>query len=74
MIEQGTGGTMICISSTAGHRGLAPQTATAYVCSKHAVIGLVKQAAGELAKHNIRMNSISPGCVSLFQVDSQLTI
>ncbi|KAF1816892.1 NAD(P)-binding protein [Eremomyces bilateralis CBS 781.70] len=61
MIKQKSGGTVICISSTAGHKAVFPQTATAYVCSKHAVLGLVRQAAAELAQHNIRVNSISPG-------------
>jgi NAD(P)-dependent dehydrogenase (short-subunit alcohol dehydrogenase family) len=63
MIAQGTGGSIICIASTAGHMGQAPQTATAYVCDKHAVVGLVRQAAGELTKFNVRVNSISPGYV-----------
>ncbi len=61
MIDQGTGGNIICIASTTGHMGVAPQTATAYVCDKHAVLGLVRQAAGELVKYRIRINSISPG-------------
>jgi sorbose reductase len=61
MIKQKTGGTVVCISSTAGHKCVYPQTAVAYVCSKHAVLGLARQAAGELAQHNIRVNSISPG-------------
>jgi sorbose reductase len=61
MIAQGTGGSVICISSTAGHKAVYPQESIAYVCSKHAVLGLVRQAGAELAKHNIRVNSISPG-------------
>ncbi|KAK9153598.1 hypothetical protein Sjap_001078 [Stephania japonica] len=32
----------------------------AYVCSKFAVVGLVKNAAVELGKHGIRVNCISP--------------
>lgn len=61
MIKQGTGGAIVCISSTAGHKATFPQESIAYICSKHAVLGLVRQAGAELAKHNIRVNAISPG-------------
>ncbi|KAK5202016.1 hypothetical protein LTR16_000684 [Cryomyces antarcticus] len=61
MVKQKTGGNIVCISSAAGHHGCAPMTCAAYVASKHAVLGLVKQVAGELAEHGIRCNSISPG-------------
>ncbi|KAK7187553.1 short-chain dehydrogenase reductase sdr [Paraphaeosphaeria sporulosa] len=61
MVEQKTGGSIVCISSTAGHKSLAPQTIAAYTASKFAVRGLAKQVAHEMAKHNIRVNSISPG-------------
>ncbi|KAK4998934.1 hypothetical protein LTR66_001924 [Elasticomyces elasticus] len=61
MVKQNTGGNIVCISSSAGHHGCAPMTCAAYVASKHAVLGLVKQVAGELAQHGIRCNSISPG-------------
>ncbi|RFU33155.1 hypothetical protein B7463_g3189, partial [Scytalidium lignicola] len=63
MIKQGTGGTIVCIASTAAHKAMVPQTITAYVASKWAVRGMVKQIAGELADKKIRCNSISPGTV-----------
>jgi sorbose reductase len=63
MIKQGTGGNIVCISSVAGHKAMSPQTCSAYIASKWAVRGLVKQIAGELAVHRIRCNSISPGTV-----------
>lgn len=63
MVEQGTGGSIVCIASTAGHKSLAPQTIIAYTAAKYAVRGLAKQAAHELAIHNIRVNSVSPGLV-----------
>ena len=52
------GGSIICISSTAGIKGLpffAP-----YVPAKHGVVGLAKTMANELARHNIRVNTIHP--------------
>ncbi len=61
MIEQGTGGSIINTSSIAGLiGGLGPH---AYTAAKHAVIGLTKSTSAELAKHQIRVNAISPGTV-----------
>lgn len=53
------GGHIINISSYSGIRGRAGQAA--YSASKSALNGLTKAAAAELAKHNIRVNSIVPG-------------
>jgi NAD(P)-dependent dehydrogenase (short-subunit alcohol dehydrogenase family) len=61
MVSQGTGGSVVCIASTAGHKSLYPQTITAYTASKYAVRGIAKQVAHELAQYNVRVNSISPG-------------
>ena len=52
------GGVVINISSQMGHVG-AP-TRTVYCLTKHAIEGLTKALAVELAPHNIRVNSIAP--------------
>ncbi len=60
MLKQG-GGTIVNTSSGAGLVG-SPQ-GSAYVASKHGVVGLTKTGAIEYAKAGIRINAVCPGIV-----------
>jgi NAD(P)-dependent dehydrogenase (short-subunit alcohol dehydrogenase family) len=53
------GGSIVNISSTYGHEGAAG--ASIYVGSKHAVEGITKSVALEVAKSGIRVNGVAPG-------------
>jgi NAD(P)-dependent dehydrogenase (short-subunit alcohol dehydrogenase family) len=55
------GGSIVITSSVAGLRG-SPGL-SAYATSKHAVIGLMRSAAKELAAQNIRVNTVNPSPV-----------
>jgi sorbose reductase len=63
MVEQGRGGVIINTASMSGHIINIPQQVGHYCASKAAVIHLTKAMAVELAPHNIRVNSVSPGYI-----------
>lgn len=58
-LAQGTPGSIISTSSAAGLQG--GWSGVAYTAAKHAIIGIVRQAAVELGKFHIRSNAICPG-------------
>ncbi|GAA0628825.1 mycofactocin-coupled SDR family oxidoreductase [Sporichthya brevicatena] len=66
MISGGNGGAIVLINSTAGLKGtLAMKTVGgyAYSASKHAMVGLMRAYATELAQHSIRVNTVHPAGV-----------
>jgi SDR family mycofactocin-dependent oxidoreductase len=69
LIAQGTGGSIILTSSTAGLKG-TPNVA-AYTASKHGVVGLMRTLALELAEHNIRVNTVHPTSVNTTMIRNE---
>lgn len=67
MIDQGGGGKIINLSSTAGKVGLARYGA--YCASKFAIRGLTQSLALELAPHRINVNAICPGLTETERLD-----
>ena len=57
-MAKGGGGSIVITSSTAGIHGYVG--ASAYVASKHAVIGMMRTAALECAPLKIRVNTVNP--------------
>jgi len=61
VMRDGGGGSIMITSSGAGVQG-SPNTAC-YNASKHAVIGLMRCAALEVAQYAIRVNTVNPGAI-----------
>jgi SDR family mycofactocin-dependent oxidoreductase len=66
LVEQGTGGSIVIISSTAGLKGIPRHLSMlnagtlGYHAAKHGVVGLMRAYANSLAEHSIRVNTIHP--------------
>ena len=61
MIAHGQGGSLVATASTAAVEGAARNSH--YGASKGAVTSMVRALAVELARHNIRVNSVLPGWI-----------
>ncbi len=62
------GGSVIIVSSINGNRIFSNSGATAYACSKAGQVAFARMIALELAKDNIRVNSVCPGAIET-QID-----
>jgi SDR family mycofactocin-dependent oxidoreductase len=72
--EQQRGGAIVITSSTAGLKGLTigDSNLVAYVASKHALTGMVRGYAKDLAPYWIRVNSIHPTGVHTPMIDNDV--
>lgn len=61
-------GSIIITSSIQGLSAMAGTTA--YTTAKHALVGMMKGAALELAEHGVRVNTVHPGYVDTPMMDS----
>jgi (+)-trans-carveol dehydrogenase len=67
----GRGGSIILTSSAAGL--MAMENIGHYVAAKHGVVGIMRTAALELAKDNIRVNSVHPTAVDTDMIQNAAT-
>ena len=63
MIEHGTPGSIVLLSSVAYDRGDESEPSSAYAAGKGAVVSLTRQLAVEWGARGIRVNAIAPGVI-----------
>ena len=75
MVKQGTGGSIVLISSSAGLAGVGSPDAgsVGYAAAKHGVVGLMRVYANLLARQNIRVNSVHPSGVDTPMINNEFT-
>jgi SDR family mycofactocin-dependent oxidoreductase len=71
MISGGRGGAIVITSSAGGRKGIT--NAAHYVATKHAVVGLMRTMANELAQYKIRVNTVHPTAVDTPLIHNELT-
>jgi NAD(P)-dependent dehydrogenase (short-subunit alcohol dehydrogenase family) len=64
------GGSVIVNSSVNGTRIFSNSGATAYACSKAALVAFAKMTALELARYKVRVNAICPGWIKTTDIGS----
>ena len=67
MVEQGSGSVVnaASVGGVVGAPGLC-----AYSASKHAIIGLTRSAAAEVAQYGVRVNAVCPSAIQTRMIDS----
>ncbi|MEY8017096.1 mycofactocin-coupled SDR family oxidoreductase [Mycobacterium servetii] len=75
MVRQGSGGSIVLISSSAGLAGVGSPDAgsVGYAAAKHGVVGLMRVYANLLASQYIRVNSIHPSGVETPMINNEFT-
>jgi SDR family mycofactocin-dependent oxidoreductase len=71
LIRQGTGGSIIITSSTAGLKGML--NIPHYSAAKHGLVGLMRSLANEMAPHHVRVNTVHPTNVDTDMIQNAAT-
>ena len=62
-MQEGRGGSIICISSVSAQRGGGIFGGPHYSAAKAGILGLMRAMARELGPHGIRVNAVTPGLI-----------